>query len=72
MSAPDPAAAWMVLADVNAQATVVKALGEVLVHRQPRGRRPSEANREKYLEWQEGLASSIDIRWHEKPKFSVV
>jgi site-specific DNA recombinase len=72
MKAPDPAAAWMALDDVNAQATVVKALGEVLVHRQPVGRRrPSEANREKYLEWLEGVISSIEIRWHEEPQLSL-
>lgn len=68
MSAPDPAAAWKALDDVNAQATVVKALAEIIVHSQPVGRRrPSEANQEKYREWLEGITSSIEIRWHEEP-----
>ncbi|BCL32179.1 hypothetical protein GCM10017557_70380 [Streptomyces aurantiacus] len=40
MSASTPTAAWTALDDVDAQAAVMKALGEVLVHRPPRGRRP--------------------------------
>lgn len=72
MSAPDPGAAWIALDDINAQIKVVKTLGDVLVHRQRIGRRPSEASREKYLAWMERITSSIEIRWHEEPRFPVV
>ncbi|MDN5687277.1 MAG: recombinase family protein [Brachybacterium sp.] len=67
MGSADPGAAWMSL-DVNAQATVVKALADVFIHKQALGRRPSSANREKHKQWQENLIKSIEVRWHKEPQ----
>lgn len=67
MGSPDPGAAWLSL-DVNAQATVVKALADVFIHKQALGRRPASANREKHKQWQENLIKSIEVRWHKEPQ----
>lgn len=69
----DPAAAWMKMDDVNAQVTIIDALGTIYVSRQPKGaRRPSPKNKEKHDEWLEGLINSVRIEWHKAPHLEVV
>ncbi|GAA4482563.1 recombinase family protein [Microbacterium panaciterrae] len=65
LGAPDPAAAWLALPDPRARAVVLDALCTVRIHRQPRGRRPSDANPDKVAAWAEGFAAGIELVWNE-------
>ncbi|KQZ10037.1 hypothetical protein ASD19_10820 [Microbacterium sp. Root53] len=64
LGSADPGAAWLALEDPRAKGAVINALCEVRVHRQPRGRRPSDRNPEKLAAWWEQIASTIEFAWH--------